>query len=130
MAQSEPGITASVIGGGFSLAALGYAGYDALIEQGWQPKAAMFMVMGATGVVNIIAALWARRSTVTRATYNAAVTVAQVLPSGTDTVELNKVLAAQPEPLPAVTPAPVIDAPKPDASEAESREVTRPRRIQ
>ena len=112
MAKTEPGILASAIGGGVSLVGLGTAGYDALIESGWGPKAAMFVVLAASTLISILSAMWARRSTVTTEIYNAANAVALALPSTADVAELNKVLAAQPEPLPAVAPAPVIEEPK------------------
>lgn len=121
MGKSEPGITASVIGGGLSLAGLGYAAYDALIEAGWRPKAAMLVVMAASQIVGILAAWWARRSTVTREAYNAANAVSLALPSDATPVQLNQALAAQPEPLPAVTPAPVIEEKPPES---------RPRRVE
>lgn len=113
MIKSEPGITSSLIGGGISLAALGTAGYDALIENGWQPKTAMFVVLIAGVIINVGAAIWARRSTVTMATYNAGTAVALALPASSDMTDLNKALVTQPEPLPAVEPAPVIESTAP-----------------
>lgn len=121
MASSEPGIVASVIGGGVSVVGLGTAGYDALIENGWQPKSAMFVVLVATALVSLLSAWWARRSTVTQDDYNAATAVARALPSNTSAEDLNKALATQPQPLPPVTPAPVVDP----LDETRPRTVTR-----
>lgn len=121
MAQSEPGITASAIGGAVAIPSLGLAGYDALIELGWGPKSAMFVVLIASSLVSLGAAWWARRNTVTREAYNAANAVSLALPSDATPVQLNQALAAQPEPLPAVTPAPVIEEKPPES---------RPRRVE